>query len=111
MLRPKLFDCHRPRGRLEREGGSEERGGNSVTKDKVFFTHGWVKTLTTAARFMSDLAERERGAGAPFTQSETAVTLNIRCCWSRGLWVTGGHHVKLARSDPKKEKGDQLLSD
>lgn len=82
-----------------------------MTKDKVFFKQGWVKILTTAARFMSDLAERERDAGAPFTQSETAGTLDVRCCWSRGLWVTGGHHVKLARSDPKKEKGDQLLSD
>lgn len=104
MLRLKLFDCHRPRGRLEREGGSEERGGSSVREDKVFFRHGWVKILTTVAGFMSDLAECERGAGAPFTQSETAVTLDIRCCRSRGLWVTGGNHVKLARCNPKRRK-------
>lgn len=53
---------------------------------------------------MSDLAESERSAGAPLTQSEPAVGPEVRRCMSRGLWVAGWHHVKLPWGNPEKRK-------
>lgn len=61
-----------------------------------------VNILTTAAGFMSDLAESEGSAGAPLAQSEIAVGPEVRHCMSRELWVTSRHHVKLPRSNPER---------
>lgn len=47
---------------------------------------------------MSDLAESERGAGAPLAQGETVVGTEVTHRGSRALWVTGWHHVKFPRS-------------
>lgn len=82
-------------------GGSE---GSVVTKRDLlplfFITQRLsqcVQILTTAAGFTSYPAEREGSAGAPLTQCEPLH------CMSRGLWVTGWHHVKLPRSNPGRK--------
>lgn len=66
--------------------------------------------LTTAAGFKPDLAESERSAGASLAQSQIALGAEFRHRMSRGLQLTGWHHVKLPRSDSKRiHKGVVLV--
>lgn len=94
-----LPDCHRLRGRLEKkEMVFDQLFHYKIRKLKI---HSENSVLTTAAGFISDLAESERSSDASLAKGEIAVGPKVRFI-SRGLWVTGWHHVKLSRSNSEK---------